>query len=200
MRILVTAFGPFGGRKRNASSLALAGLKVLLPRINCRMFPVDSAIAPRRMDQALRETRPDAVILLGEAGGSTSIRLESTAWNQLDFRIPDNAGRQPVKSIIDPESPASLTATLPLESIRQQLAALGHPVEISSNPGRFLCNQLLFHTLRTIARRRMPAIAGFIHLPLESDYPTVQAVSALATVMATISRPSRVSTAPVPDA
>jgi pyroglutamyl-peptidase len=192
MRILITAFGPFGGRSRNASSLALAGLKRRLPRINSRVFPVDAVVAPRRMDQALRQTKPDVLIMLGEAGGSTSVRLESTAWNELDFRIPDNAGRQPLKSIIDPESPASLPATLPLEMIRQQLTAAGHPVEISSDPGRFLCNQMLFHALRSIARQTIPTIAGFIHLPLESDYPTIHAVNALATAVATIAQSSTV--------
>ena len=188
MRILVTAFGPFGGRDRNASSLALSGLKRRLPRLNTRILPVDSQVAPLRMTRALRETRPDAVILLGEAGGSTAIRLETTAWNELDFRIPDNGGHQPVRTTIDHRAPQSLASTLPWNEIRQHLAAAGHPVELSSDPGRFLCNQILFHTLAVIAREELRARAGFIHLPLECDYPTSLAVDALTTVMAAVFR------------
>ena len=95
MNILVTAFGPFAGRSENASSLALRELKIRRPEIRTRILPVDSVIAPTRLRQALRLIRPDVLILLGEAAGSKTIRLETTAFNELDFRIPDISGRQP---------------------------------------------------------------------------------------------------------
>lgn len=179
MKILVTSFGPFGGRSRNASSLALNGLKSRLPWLNTRVLPVDSVVAPLRMTRALRKLRPDFVLMLGEAAGTTSIRLETTAWNELDFRIPDIAGRLPVRAVIDPRRAASLVSTMPWEGVCERLAAAGHAVEISSDPGRFLCNQLLFHTLDVIGRKRIGARAGFIHLPLECAYPTQRAVEAL---------------------
>jgi hypothetical protein len=46
------------------------------------------------MHRALHELKPRAVILLGEAAGTCDIRLETTAWNELDFRIPDIAVHQ----------------------------------------------------------------------------------------------------------
>jgi pyroglutamyl-peptidase len=179
MKLLVTAFGPFGGRPHNASSLALAGLKEKLPWINTRILPVDAALAPLRMSRALREIRPDAVLMLGEAGGSKAIRLETTAWNELDFRIPDIAGRQPQGLRIHERAPDSLPSTLPLESIRELLAGAGHDVVFSDDPGRYLCNQVFFHTLRRIEASRSGARAGFVHLPWETDYPTDRAVEAL---------------------
>jgi pyroglutamyl-peptidase len=186
MKLLVTAFGPFGGRPHNASALALAGLKERLPWINTRILPVDVAIAPMRMSRALREVRPDAVMMLGEAGGSTAIRLETTAWNELDFRIPDNAGRQPRGLRIDERAPDSLASTLPFETIHEALSAEGHEVEFSDDPGRYLCNQILFHTLRRMDVSRSGARAGFVHLPWETDYPTARAVDALGLVVAVI--------------
>lgn len=179
MKLLVTAFDPFGGRSRNASSLALAGLKQRLPWLNTRVLPVDSVVAPQRMSRALREVEPDAILMLGEAGGSPSIRLETMAWNELDFRIPDNAGRKPQGVSIDPCPAQSIASTLPFAEIHACLLELGHACDVSSDPGRYLCNQILFHTLRLVEKRRLKMKAGFIHLPVEDDYPTLRAVDAL---------------------
>jgi pyroglutamyl-peptidase len=179
MKLLVTAFGPFGGRNRNASSLALAGLKQRLPWLNTRILPVDSVIAPLRMNQALRHLEPDAIILLGEAGNSSTIRLETVAWNELDFRIPDIAGRQPQGKQIAEDAPDFLRSSLPFETIHRDLSSADHPVSMSEDPGRYLCNQILFHTLHALTRNPRPVPAGFIHLPLEGVYPTALAIDAL---------------------
>jgi pyroglutamyl-peptidase len=179
MKLLVTAFGPFGGRSQNASSMALAGLKQRLPWLNTRILPVDSVIAPLRINQALRDLEPDAVVLLGEAGNSGAIRLETTAWNELEFRIPDNAGRKPQGKRVVEYAPDFLRSSLPFEAIHQELSSADHPVSMSEDPGRYLCNQILFHTLNALARSQPQVPAGFIHLPLEDVYPTALAVDAL---------------------
>ncbi len=127
MRILVTAFSPFDGRPDNASSLALRGLKREFPWINTRVLPVDSLLGPARMVRALRQLRPDAVVMLGEAAGSKTLRLERIARNELDFSIPDAAGRQPRATAIHPDGPSFLRSTLPCESIRAALEAAGPP-------------------------------------------------------------------------
>lgn len=184
MKLLVTAFGPFGGRSQNASSLALAGLKQRQPWINTRILPVDSVVAPLRINQALRELEPDAVILLGEAGNSDTIRLETIAWNELDFRIPDIAGRQPRGHPVHDSAPWSLRSTLPFDEIHPELLNQGHAVSLSEDAGRYLCNQVLFHCLWRISKLGLSTRAGFIHLPLETEYPTKQAAEALASVVA----------------
>ena len=179
MKILITAFGPFDGRSENASSLVLRELQTAFPGIRSRILPVDSVIAPARLRQALRSIRPDALILLGEAAGSKTIRLETTAWNELDFKIPDIAGRQPVSRPIRTGSPASRRSTLPLAEIHQRLDAAGHPVSLSDDPGRYLCNQLFYLALEFLYPLAISCPAGFVHLPLARDYPTARAADAL---------------------
>ena len=188
MKLLVTAFGPFAGRSENASSLALRELKRAFPAIRSRVLPVDSVIAPARLRQALRLIRPDALILLGEAAGSKSIRLETTAWNELDFRIPDIAGRQPLGRAIFPGSPASHRATLPLKTIHARLEANSHEVTLSNDAGRYLCNQVLYVALEWMNIHALPCPAGFIHLPLAQDYPTARVVDALGHVLRVMER------------
>jgi pyroglutamyl-peptidase len=181
MIVLVTAFGPFDGRTENASSLALHGLKRVFPKLRTRVLPVDMVLAPAILKQALKQIRPDAVILLGEAAGSKSIRLETTAWNELDFRIPDIAGRQPAPRPVHRGAPPSRHSTLPLTEIHALLVASGHPVDLSNDPGRYLCNQLFYLALQQL--ESTPCPAGFIHLPLASEYPTKSAVDALGRVI-----------------
>ncbi len=186
MKILVTAFGPFGGRTENASALALHGLLEIFPKLRTRVLPVDSVVAPARMRQALKSIRPDALVMLGEAVGSREIRLETTAWNELDFRIQDNAGRQPPSQKIVATAPASLLSTLPLEAIHQKLTAYGHEIRFSDDPGRYLCNQVFFTARHFLESGGITCPAGFIHLPRERDYPTGRAVAALAEVIGVI--------------
>ena len=187
MKILVTAFGPFDGRSENASSLALRELKKQFPEIRTRILPVDAVIAPARLRAALRSIQPDVLIMLGEAAGSTHIRLETTAWNELDFGIPDAAGRQPRKRVIKKGGQASLSGTLSWETFLDALLTENHQVGLSEDPGRYLCNQV-FHEALFHSTQHQPALkAGFIHLPLAKDYPTTRAVEALAAVLRALS-------------
>lgn len=188
MKILVTAFGPFDGRSENASSLALRELIRAFPKIRTRILPVDSVIAPARLRQALRLIQPDALILLGEAAGSEKIRLETCAWNELDFTIPDLAGRQPRASPIHPGSPTMRRSTLPLKKIHARLTSHGHDVSLSDDPGRYLCNQLFYTALEFLEIHAIPCPAGFIHLPLARDYPTARAADALGHLIREIGR------------
>jgi pyroglutamyl-peptidase len=144
---------------------------------------VDSVIAPARLKQALCLTRPDSLLMLGEAAGIQQIRLETTAWNELDFKIPDIAGRQPQSRPISPISLAMRRSTLPLEKIHARLEANGHEVSLSHNPGRYLCNQVFYTALDWLETHAMPCRAGFIHLPLAQDYPTERAADALGQVI-----------------
>lgn len=169
-RVLVSAFGPFGGREDNASRLALVELRKRLPWIRTRVLPVDSVEAPARLRRAMAVIRPELVLMLGEAAGSSVVRLEATAWNLLDFRIPDQSGRQPRQRPIERGASGEMPSVLPLESLREHLCGLGHGVEISSDPGRYLCNQVYYVT------RRLTDKCLFVHLPLESDLPTGRAV------------------------
>lgn len=183
MKVLVTAFGPFDGRAQNASSLALRDLKQRFGWISTRVFPVDGQRAPQRMTEALRQLRPEVVIMLGEACGATTLRLETTAWNKLDFSIPDVAGWQPRGREVTPGAAVSLSATLPWEDLHAGLSAAGFPVACSTDAGRYLCNQLMFHTLNHLGKHSPATAAGFIHLPLAADLATAHAVDALAWVI-----------------
>jgi pyrrolidone-carboxylate peptidase len=56
----------------------------------------------------------------------------------------------------------------------------------SEDPGRYLCNQVFVRAMDHLARNGIEIPAGFIHLPLESDFPTDPAVAALSEALATL--------------
>lgn len=64
-------------------------------------------------------------------------------FQEADFRVADERGWSPVKQLIVPEDKTldhSLACPLPLQKIRDELVKLGYPVELSTDPGRFVCN------------------------------------------------------------
>ncbi len=183
MPILVTAFGPFGGRIGNASSLAVKELRKTFPGIGTRILPADAVVAPSRLRQAIREIQPSALIMLGEAAGSTGIRFETTAWNLKEFGIPDNAGRKPLWMPVRKGGPEFLLSTLPLEALRTRLTDLDPAVALSDDPGRYLCNQLFFTGLDFLKTNALAIPAGFIHLPLEDVCPTEVSVRVISEVL-----------------
>lgn len=179
--MLLTAFGPFGGRSVNASSLALAAVRAKRRGLPTRTLPVDLVEAPRRLRAAVQRLQPKAIIMLGEAGNADAIRIESRAWNELDFTIPDIAGRQPRGRRIDPSGPDFLETTVDIPALLDRIHAAGIAATASTDPGRYLCNRL-YHA--ALSRFSLPSI--FIHLPLESRLPTELTAAAIDIVISTL--------------
>lgn len=184
MPILLTGFEPFGGRTRNPSdeiARALDGDVVHGFTIVSRILPVDTRSAPGLLSRAMAEVQPQAVVCLGEAGNRQRISLERLAVNLLDFRIPDNAGQQVVDQPIDPTGATAIFATLPVRLLHDALQTGGVPVELSLSAGAYLCNQVMYHTLRQLEGTGI--LAGFVHLPrsfagpegnLDEDLPVMR--------------------------
>jgi pyroglutamyl-peptidase len=167
-RLLITAFEPFDGEKINPSmeaALFVSRLKFRGARIIALKLPVDRH---RAIDVALADLRrlcPDAMIMLGEAGERFFINPERIAINCDDFRIPDNAGNQPVDELIVERGPAAYFSALPLRAIVNRLIESNIPAAISNSAGTYLCNRLFYSVMHCIADEGLPTRAGFIHLP-----------------------------------
>lgn len=167
-RILVTGFEPFGGSKHNPSeqvARALEGEKIGSAEICTAILPVDTDRAPRMLRGLLDDLQPDAVVCLGEASGRQTIAVERVGVNLLDFRIPDNAGRQLVDQPVVEGGPDAYFATLPVRPMVEAIRAEGVPAELSLSAGAYLCNQVLYDLLHHLKQTGQNIPAGFIHLP-----------------------------------
>ena len=166
MKLLISAFEPFGGEDTNAS---LETLKALHGRENVTVCGITVPVAFRDCAKcvldAAADVRPDALIMLGQAGGRTCVTPELFAHNEDDARIPDNRADQPVKRKIIPDGPDVIRTKLPAEEIVQRMLIKGAPACVSEDAGRFVCNHLMYEVLYALEREGSGIPAGFIHLP-----------------------------------
>ncbi len=166
MKLLLTAFEPFGGDSTNASLEALKRIRT--PQgieLETLCLPVEFGTAGERLKARIEDAKPDAIVCLGQAAGRSALTPERVAINLRDAAIPDNAGRQPKDEPCVPGAPAAYFSTLPVKQMVQRAAALGLPAAVSNTAGTFVCNDLFFSLMHLTATAYPGLRAGFIHLP-----------------------------------
>jgi pyroglutamyl-peptidase len=174
-KVLVTGFQPFpaDADHDNVSGVAVTALDASTlhgARVMRLVVPVEYDRAPAEIVDAIARCQPDVVISFGQ-GGDT-IALEETAYNlqdtgEVDGGVPDNRGVIRAAQPIDPAAAATRATLLPLDAIEPALEALGESPARSTDPGRYVCNNVMFADLGAMAGRGR---AGFIHLPYTTDF------------------------------
>lgn len=164
--VLLTGFAPFGPHAVNPSELltrSLDGRIVGGCIVDARIFPVETRTLRDRLAKALGEIRPQIVIGLGYAPGSTAMAVERIAVNVLDFDLPDTAGVVRKNEPIDADGPDGRFATLPSAEILSAWNGGGVPGYVSDSAGTYLCNQWLYEALALAGDSEIPV--GFVHVP-----------------------------------
>lgn len=166
MKILLTAFDPFGGEPINPAEEAVK--LVTSPdgvELHKLTVPTVFGKSAEIVCNAVEEILPDAVICIGQAGGRSGITPERVAINVDDARIPDNAGNTPVNSPIVKDGPAAYFSTLPIYEITVALNEAGITASISNSAGTFVCNHLMYKVIHYASEKHPKIRAGFIHVP-----------------------------------
>ena len=171
MKILLTAFDPFGGETENISQQVLEALpdRVAGAELVKLLLPTVFRAAGERALEAAERIRPDAVLSLGQAAGRRALTPERVAVNLMDARIPDNAGFQPMDEPVVPGGPAAYFSTLPVKAMVRAMEAAGAPAQLSLSAGTFVCNSLMYTLLHWAALSAPEIRCGFLHLPLPAD-------------------------------
>ena len=169
MKILLTAFEPFGGESVNPALEAMKRIdeqigeaqivKIEVPTSFCR--------ADKTVTQAIDVDNPDVVIMLGQAGGRTAITPEKIAVNFKAAKIPDNDGCMPFGEQIIKNAVDNYESTLPIDDIVKNIKNTGVPAEISNSAGTYVCNCLFYSVMHYIVTSGKTIKAGFIHVPYE---------------------------------
>jgi pyroglutamyl-peptidase len=176
VRVLVTGFQPFpaDGWHENVSAVAVSSLdytQLRDARVMRVVMPVEYDRAAAEVTDLIARCQPDAVISFGQGGGE--IALEKVAYNLQDTGevpggVPDNRGVIRAAVPIDPAAPATRDTLLPLDDIRDALEAIGESPVPSTDPGRYICNNVMFADIGAMSARG--GIAGFIHLPYTEQF------------------------------
>lgn len=168
MNILISGFEPFGPHALNPSAEVVQCLKNIPLdgiKLSTVLLPVDTQIAVGVLMEAVQREQPQAVLCLGEAARRSAVSIERVGLNLLDFNMPDNRGNQLRDQPVRRGGPVAYFSTLPVRLIHESLLREGIPAELSVTAGTYLCNQVLYALLDSIAVQDLPIQAGFIHLP-----------------------------------
>jgi pyroglutamyl-peptidase len=169
LRVLLTGFDPFEGEVLNPSWEAvrsLDGWKVGRATVHARQVPCVLGEAIDALAHAMDELQPQLVLCIGQAGGRAEFTPERIAINVDDFRVPDNAGHQPIDVPVVRGGPDAYFSTLPVKAIVRELRAAGVPASVSNSAGTFVCNHIFYGLMHRIATHPLPGVrGGFIHIP-----------------------------------
>lgn len=149
MKILLTAFDPFGGESINPAQEALKQLQAPSPdtQLIKLVVPTVFGLSIQTVYEAMKEHQPDVVLCIGQAGGRTSITVEQIAINLIDASIADNQGNQPTDIPVFADGADGYFSTLPVKSMVTAIRQAGIPAAVSYSAGTFVCNQLMYGVL-----------------------------------------------------
>ena len=172
IKILLTAFEPFGKDVENAAAIVCQQIPSQgdYYQIEKRILPTEFAAGAQALLTAMDEVMPEMVICLGQAGGRKNVTPERVAVNLMDAPIPDNAGCQPDEVEIIPGGPTAYLTNMPIKAVVQHAKEAGYPVQVSNSAGLYVCNDIFYTLMNRIAytpaNEATPAIWGdFIHIP-----------------------------------
>ncbi len=166
LKILLTAFDPFGGEEANASLQCLEGIQRYDIELIKLVVPTSFERSVEAVSNAIINHRPDGVILMGQASGRPVITVERVAINLDDASIMDNDDNKPVDKPIGENTPAAYFSTLPVKNIVKRMHSYGVPASLSYSAGTFVCNHLMYGVLHLLSGIAPNTPAGFIHLPI----------------------------------
>lgn len=134
------------------------------PELITRRYPVKLKSMRERLYQDL-QSGVDAVFHLGQAPGSTQVKLEAIAVNAAG--LMDNSGEElaPVEQL----GPVAYRSPLPLGRWAQMLREQQIPAAVSYHAGTFLCNATLYSSLHLSRGMSPQPLVGFFHLPLSTQ-------------------------------
>ncbi len=162
--VLVTGFEAFGNHQTNISgevALSVSGEVIRNHAIESIVLPVDEN-GSKIVSKMVKNRKFAAIIHIGLAENAEWPRIETVAKDELDFRIPDNSGRQVRDSNITGNGNLLSTINVNDWDIEKMIDS----PTISEDAGEFLCNETLFRTLNSL-EDSTPCF--FLHLPLEQS-------------------------------
>lgn len=167
--LIITGFDAFGGSSVNPSREAVMALpdEVGRYRLTKLELPTIFETAAQTVLAAAARDPADVILCVGVAAGRDAITPELMGINWNHARIPDNAGNQPVETLIDPHCPAGIFATVPVTAMAKAIRSAGIRGAVSHSAGAFVCNDTLYRLLRHFAGSGTRV--GFVHVPSLPD-------------------------------
>ena len=127
MKLLLTAFTPFGGESINPALEAVKEIKDKISNLDIIKLEVPTVFnkSIQTVIDAMEKEKPDFVLCVGQAGGRAGITPERVAINIDDARIPDNDSNQPIDRTIYPDGENAYFSNLPVKAMVEAIKEEG---------------------------------------------------------------------------
>lgn len=174
MKLLLTAFDPFGGESVNPALEAVMLVKNQINGMDIVKLEVPTVFikSVKTVGEAIEKEKPNFVLCVGQAGGRGDITPERVAINIDDARIPDNEGHLPIDEIIFEDGDSAYFSTLPVKAMVEEIRKEGLPASLSNSAGTFVCNHLMYGVLYILNKQFKGTKGGFIHVPFIAEQVT----------------------------
>lgn len=181
MKLLITGFEPFSGDKINPSKLVAKELPKRDRSVH--ILPVSYKKAREELLKIIEIEKPDYIISLGLNAKAKEIKVEKAAYNLMKASKPDEDGVLKTGEKIVSEGQDKILTKVDIKSIVSRCQEIGIPIEESSDPGRFVCNDVYYTSLSSKVKGAL-----FIHLPKISCLSLEKMVQAVEISIETISK------------
>jgi pyroglutamyl-peptidase len=165
MKLLLTAFEPFGGHQDNSSRKIVENIE--LDDANITLFKEYLPVIFQQSvyEEIIMKHQPDVILLCGQAEGRKYVEIEQFAMNYMDAMIPDNQNIWMKNQRIIEDGPLAYQTTIPAYSIVRSLES-SYPIRLSLSAGAYVCNYAFYQSLRITEEQHLKTQVGFIHFPL----------------------------------
>ncbi|KAF1793948.1 Peptidase C15, pyroglutamyl peptidase I-like [Phytophthora cactorum] len=169
--VYLTGFGKFGDILENPTTF-LAKKLAEHPKVTeshvLEVSKESETIMQGQQSSAMRLTVVWCIAGCEEELAEMYARAE-VGYNVADFRIPDERGYVAKDEVIHEDEPGEITTKLPLEDMLKTLQAVHPRVNISTDPGRYICNYVYYRSLVWVKRQEAKGhpehVALFVHVP-----------------------------------
>jgi pyroglutamyl-peptidase len=205
--VVVTGFGVFAGVEDNPSKRIVEELQASQfqcadnRKITYKILDVSVEFCCKLHDDLIATAGTKQIFIhIGVDSRATFIKLEQCAYNNMTFRVPDVCGYQPENCVICEASDLDcpLYSDLPLEQLCAELNQ-AHPavvsgaeepvterVQLSQDPGRYLCNYTYYQALLHQQRLGQPLHSVFVHVPPFEVIPQQEQVAMIQALVQSI--------------
>eukprot|EP01038_Epipyxis_sp_PR26KG_P015640 gene15640-21146_t len=191
MKVYITGFGQFGNVINNPTSEIVAFLASLNQSDLLETLGLSNEVGAtsiqfifnvlevsvdychsfiNSIENSLSDKDEILIIHLGVDMSSSIIKLERFAYNNMTFSIEDARGFTPNNQLIDQTCglDESLTSSLSIETILHSIQEKEYGrllVQVSIDPGRYLCNYTYYSSLTHQKHQNKPLNSLFVHVP-----------------------------------
>ena len=171
IRVLIAGFGRFPGAPFNPTEALTRRLAARRrPGLadtsrTAHVFRTSYAAVGDELPKLIARHRPDVVLLLGLAGRTPTVRIETRAQNRMSLVFADVDGYVPPSAPIR-AGQGALTGRAPLRRLLQAARSARVPARLSRDAGRYLCNYVYFRAIEETAGHARAPLVAFVHVPL----------------------------------